>query len=139
MDRVLGVMKAYTTRVGEGPFPTEDDVIKKAQVVEQILDRVVPTWRELEVSTSNKRWENFIRLRQRHSILKVIDIGDYVAEILKPRNFLAHGTPELTAKGHVFEYQGKKWLFSEEVSLSLRKRIQDYRQKFEEIRTALSA
>ena len=23
MDRVLGVMKAYTTRVGEGPFPTE--------------------------------------------------------------------------------------------------------------------
>jgi adenylosuccinate synthase len=24
MDRVVGVMKAYTTRVGEGPFPTED-------------------------------------------------------------------------------------------------------------------
>ncbi len=27
IDRVLGVMKAYTTRVGEGPFPTEDAVI----------------------------------------------------------------------------------------------------------------
>jgi adenylosuccinate synthase len=27
MDRVIGVMKAYTTRVGEGPFPTEDAVI----------------------------------------------------------------------------------------------------------------
>jgi len=27
IDRVMGVMKAYTTRVGEGPFPTEDDVI----------------------------------------------------------------------------------------------------------------
>jgi adenylosuccinate synthase len=25
IDSVLGVMKAYTTRVGEGPFPTEDD------------------------------------------------------------------------------------------------------------------
>lgn len=25
MDRVLGVMKAYTTRVGEGPLPTEDE------------------------------------------------------------------------------------------------------------------
>ena len=25
IDRVLGVMKAYTTRVGEGPFPTEND------------------------------------------------------------------------------------------------------------------
>jgi len=25
MDRVVGVMKAYTTRVGEGPLPTEDE------------------------------------------------------------------------------------------------------------------
>lgn len=25
MDNVLGVLKAYTTRVGEGPFPTEND------------------------------------------------------------------------------------------------------------------
>ncbi len=25
IDRVLGVMKAYTTRVGEGPFPTENE------------------------------------------------------------------------------------------------------------------
>lgn len=25
IERVLGVMKAYTTRVGEGPFPTEED------------------------------------------------------------------------------------------------------------------
>ncbi|MGH7942999.1 MAG: adenylosuccinate synthase [Limisphaerales bacterium] len=27
IDRVVGVMKAYTTRVGEGPFPTENDEI----------------------------------------------------------------------------------------------------------------
>jgi adenylosuccinate synthase len=27
MDRVVGVMKAYTTRVGQGPLPTEDAVI----------------------------------------------------------------------------------------------------------------
>jgi len=27
MDHVIGVMKAYTTRVGEGPFPTEDDAL----------------------------------------------------------------------------------------------------------------
>lgn len=27
MDKVIGVMKAYTTRVGEGPFPTEDDTL----------------------------------------------------------------------------------------------------------------
>ena len=30
VDRVLGVMKAYTTRVGEGPFPTEDKGITDA-------------------------------------------------------------------------------------------------------------
>src|SRR2546423_5354199 len=29
MDRVLGVMKAYTTRVGEGPLPTEDRGLAK--------------------------------------------------------------------------------------------------------------
>jgi adenylosuccinate synthase len=27
IDRVMGVMKAYTTRVGEGPFPTENSMI----------------------------------------------------------------------------------------------------------------
>ena len=27
IDRVIGVVKAYTTRVGEGPFPTEEDSI----------------------------------------------------------------------------------------------------------------
>mgnify|MGYP005847030735 CR=1 FL=1 len=29
IDRVLGVMKAYTTRVGEGPFPSEDAGLTK--------------------------------------------------------------------------------------------------------------
>jgi adenylosuccinate synthase len=27
IDKVLGVIKAYTTRVGEGPFPTENDAL----------------------------------------------------------------------------------------------------------------
>jgi len=27
IDKVVGVAKAYTTRVGEGPFPTEDDAV----------------------------------------------------------------------------------------------------------------
>lgn len=37
IDRVIGVMKAYTTRVGEGPFPTElsDDVGKHLSEVGQ--------------------------------------------------------------------------------------------------------
>lgn len=46
--------------IGGGSYQTaasEDDVLKKAQVVEQILDRFVPTWREFDVDTSRKRWE----------------------------------------------------------------------------------
>jgi adenylosuccinate synthase len=29
IDRIVGAMKAYTTRVGEGPFPTEDEKISE--------------------------------------------------------------------------------------------------------------
>ncbi|MEP7071937.1 MAG: adenylosuccinate synthase [Verrucomicrobiota bacterium] len=29
MDRVVGVMKAYTTRVGEGPLPSEDEAVTR--------------------------------------------------------------------------------------------------------------
>jgi hypothetical protein len=46
--------------IGFGSYKTampEDDVLKKAQVVEQILDRVIPGWRDLDASTSHKRWE----------------------------------------------------------------------------------
>jgi len=35
IDRVIGVAKAYTTRVGEGPFPTELD----GQIGQQLCDR----------------------------------------------------------------------------------------------------
>ncbi len=36
---------------------TQEEVLKKAQVVEQILDRFVPGWRKLEVDTRRKQWE----------------------------------------------------------------------------------
>lgn len=35
MDRVIGVVKVYTTRVGEGPFPTEFSAILNAQIRER--------------------------------------------------------------------------------------------------------
>jgi hypothetical protein len=89
--------------------------------------------------TSNKRWENFNRLKSRHATLKSIEIGDYLSDVLQPRNFLAHGKPAVTADGQVFEYQGKKLLFSEEVSLSLRRKILDYKQQFQKIHDTLSS
>ena len=36
MDRVVGVMKAYTTRVGEGPLPTENAEIGRASCRERV-------------------------------------------------------------------------------------------------------
>ena len=46
IDRVLGVMKAYTTRVGEGPFPTEND---------QISDMLHAMGREFGATTGRAR------------------------------------------------------------------------------------
>ncbi len=46
MDRVLGVMKAYTTRVGEGPFPTEDAAVS---------DRLHAMGREFGATTGRAR------------------------------------------------------------------------------------
>ncbi|MEQ1861687.1 MAG: adenylosuccinate synthase [Chthoniobacteraceae bacterium] len=46
MDTVLGVMKAYTTRVGEGPFPTEN---------EQIGDMLHGLGREFGATTGRAR------------------------------------------------------------------------------------
>ena len=47
IDRVIGVAKAYTTRVGEGPFPTESD----GQVGEMLCDRGA----EFGTTTGRKR------------------------------------------------------------------------------------
>lgn len=46
MDRVIGVMKAYTTRVGEGPFPTEDEAFS---------DRLHGMGREFGATTGRAR------------------------------------------------------------------------------------
>jgi adenylosuccinate synthase len=46
MDRVLGVMKAYTTRVGEGALPTED---------EALADRLHKMGREFGATTGRAR------------------------------------------------------------------------------------
>jgi uncharacterized protein (TIGR02391 family) len=86
-------ISATTTRFVNGPPGTigfgtyhtaasEDDVIKKAQVVEQILDRVVPTWRELEVSTSNKRWElhREAAVRAKEAVLRAEEVRKHLGE-----------------------------------------------------------
>jgi adenylosuccinate synthase len=58
MDRVVGVMKAYTTRVGEGPLPTEN---------EEIADMLHKMGREFGATTGRARrcgWFDAVATRQ---------------------------------------------------------------------------
>ena len=57
IDRVVGVAKAYTTRVGEGPFPTQDD---------SLAERFHKMGREFGATTGRKRrcgWLDLVLLR----------------------------------------------------------------------------
>jgi adenylosuccinate synthase len=57
MDRVMGVVKAYTTRVGEGPFPTEND---------ELSDRLHAMGREFGATTGRARrcgWFDAVAVR----------------------------------------------------------------------------
>ncbi len=57
IDRVVGVTKAYTTRVGEGPFPTQNDAL---------ADRFHKLGREFGATTGRKRrcgWLDLVLVR----------------------------------------------------------------------------
>ena len=58
LDRIIGITKAYTTRVGSGPFPTE--------TVGEIGDRLVDIGREFGTVTGRRRrtgWLDCVMLR----------------------------------------------------------------------------
>jgi adenylosuccinate synthase len=59
IDRVVGIVKAYTTRVGSGPFPTEVDG--------EIADTLVERGHEYGTNTGRRRrpgWLDLVMLRQ---------------------------------------------------------------------------
>jgi len=59
IDRIVGITKAYTTRVGAGPFPTE--------LSDELGDRLVDIGREFGTVTGRRRrtgWIDCVMLRQ---------------------------------------------------------------------------
>jgi adenylosuccinate synthase len=59
IDRIVGITKAYTTRVGAGPFPTE--------LLDDVGDRLVEIGREFGTVTGRRRrpgWIDCVMLRQ---------------------------------------------------------------------------
>lgn len=81
----------------------------------------------LDACDSNKRWQNFVRLRRHIPELKACEPGDYVADILAPRNYLAHGQAREDGAAYIFTFRGKEYRFDEAEGVRLRGRIGEYK------------
>jgi hypothetical protein len=93
----------------------------------------------LQLCDSNKRWSNYNRLKRHHVTLQARKLGDYPADILRPRNFLAHGVPAIAADGSLeFSYSGKTYSFTREEGNSLRVKIIAYKRALQEILDTLT-
>ena len=97
--------------IGHGSYETaatKDEVIQKAQVIEQILDRVVSGWRDLEIDTRRKRWEKHreASIRARQELLRQDEVrknlGDDAPEISAARlhPWVWSGAASLWRSGH---------------------------------------
>jgi adenylosuccinate synthase len=95
IDRVVGITKAYTTRVGAGPFPTE--------LTDADGDRLVDVGREFGTVTGRRRragWLDCVMLR--HAVrlnslteiaLTKLDVLDGFAEVKVCTGYLLDGQP----------------------------------------------
>jgi hypothetical protein len=83
----------------------------------------------LALCDSDKRWQNYARLKKVHPTLKAHALGNYSTDILRPRNFLAHGVATRAEDGSfLFAYQGKEYRFDDNESVLLRRKIIEYKQ-----------
>lgn len=88
----------------------------------------------LESLESAKKWNFCQSLSKQLEGLDVNQLGNYQDDVLKPRNFLAHGSPELQGDGSLlFEHYGKSYIFNDKESVKLRNKLQYYSDKFSEI------
>lgn len=100
--------------IGAGSYRTadsEEEVVKRAQVTEQILDRVLPKWRSLQVSTTREKWalhhEASLRarenLRRQEEIRK--NLGDDAPELSAANlhSWIWDGASSLWRSGHYRE------------------------------------
>jgi len=93
--------------ISDGSYRTtdsEEEVIKRAQVTEQILDRVLPNWRALDVSTRRTKWARHheASLRARESLRRQEEV----------RKNLGDDAPELSAANlHPWVWDGASSLW----------------------------
>ncbi|MGI6795492.1 TIGR02391 family protein [Gordonia sihwensis] len=83
---------------------SEDEIVKRAQVVEQILDRVVPTWRTDVQKKDRQKWSVHYEasIRAREELVRAEEV----------RENLGENAPELSAaKLHPWIWEGAKSLW----------------------------
>ncbi len=77
LRRVIGVMKAYTTRVGHGPFPTE--------LTDELGERIRERGREFGTTTGRARrcgWIDLVQLRYSTRLCGVTDLAIMKLDVL---------------------------------------------------------
>lgn len=82
----------------------ESEVVKKAQIVEQILDRVTPKWRSLNVATTFEKWARYheAAIRAREMLLREDEL----------RTNLGEDAPEISAANlHPWVWNGASSLW----------------------------
>lgn len=94
----------------------------------------------LSLCDSDKLWRHFKRVQRKCQKLDSQELGDYVSDILKPRNFLAHGVPAPKDDGSLsFRYGDNEYEFDETKGVALRRKIIKYKEAFSDIKKALLA
>ena len=95
LERIIGITKAYTTRVGSGPFPTE--------ALDEYGDRLVEIGREFGTVTGRRRrtgWVDCVMLRHAVRVntltelaLTKLDVLDTFDEVKVCTGYLLDGRP----------------------------------------------
>jgi adenylosuccinate synthase len=94
LDEILGITKAYTTRVGEGPFPTE--------LLSELGDRIQKIGHEFGATTGRKRRCGWIDL----PLLKYAVKASNITSLALTKLDVLSGLEELKLC-YAYEYQGK--------------------------------
>ncbi len=81
IERIVGVVKAYTTRVGSGPFPTE--LFEGDEVGDLLVDR----GKEFGTNTGRKRrpgWLDLVMLRHANRLNSTTELAITKLDVLSP-------------------------------------------------------
>jgi hypothetical protein len=80
------------------------------------------------LSDSSKRWDNLCRLQKKNKKLKDVTMPPFAADLLFPRNCLAHGSPRQEGSDLIFHFGGRDFIYNEQSSTQLRQTILGYRE-----------